>query len=42
MLKLGECRKMAPRPFEAWLSYDHPSDRTRITAAIRWKAEHLR
>jgi hypothetical protein len=26
---------------EEFLFYDHPSGRTRITAAMRWKAEHL-
>jgi STE24 endopeptidase len=42
MLKLGEYRKMDPGAFEEWFFYDHPSGRTRITAAMRWKAEHLR
>jgi STE24 endopeptidase len=41
MLKLGEYRKMDPTPLEEFLFYDHPSGRTRITAAMRWKAEHL-
>jgi STE24 endopeptidase len=40
MLKLGEYRKMDPTPLEEFLFYDHPSGRTRITAAMRWKAEH--
>jgi STE24 endopeptidase len=39
-LLLGEYRKMAPGPVEEFLFYDHPSGRTRITAAMRWKAEH--
>jgi STE24 endopeptidase len=42
ILKLGEYRKMDPGPLEEWFFYDHPSGRTRITAAMRWKAEHLR
>jgi STE24 endopeptidase len=42
ILKLGEYRKMDPGPLEEWIFYDHPSGRTRITAAMRWKAEHLR
>jgi len=25
---------------EAFIFYDHPSGRTRITAAMRWRAEH--
>ena len=38
-LKLGEYRKLAPGPFEEWFFYDHPSGRSRITMAMRWKAE---
>src|SRR5581483_5933278 len=38
---LGEYRKLDPRPLEEFIFYDHPSGRTRITAAMRWKAEHL-
>jgi STE24 endopeptidase len=38
---LGEYRKMDPGPVEEFLFYDHPSGRTRITAAMRWKAENL-
>jgi STE24 endopeptidase len=41
MLKLGEYRKMDPGPIEEFVFYDHPSGRTRIAAAMRWKAEHL-
>ena len=37
---LGEYRKLDPRPLEEFIFYDHPSGRTRITAAMRWKAEH--
>ena len=40
-LKLGEYRKLDPGPLEEFIFYDHPSGRTRITAAMRWKAEHL-
>jgi len=39
-LLLGEYRKMDPGPMEEFMFYDHPSGRTRITAAMRWKAEH--
>jgi STE24 endopeptidase len=39
-LLLGEYRKMDPGPVEEFLFYDHPSGRTRITAAMRWKAEN--
>ena len=37
---LGEYRKLDPSPIEEFVFYDHPSGRTRITAAMRWKAEH--
>jgi len=40
-LKLGEYRKLAPGPVEEFIFFDHPSGRTRITAAMRWKAEHV-
>jgi STE24 endopeptidase len=39
-LLLGEYRKMDPSPLEEFIFYDHPSGRTRIAAAMRWKAEH--
>jgi STE24 endopeptidase len=39
-LMLGEYRKLDPSPLEEFLFYDHPSGRTRITAAMRWKAGH--
>ena len=40
-LKLGQYRKLDPGPVEEFIFFDHPSGRTRITAAMRWKAEHL-
>jgi STE24 endopeptidase len=40
-LMLGEYRKLDPGPIEEFIFFDHPSGRTRITAAMRWKAEHL-
>lgn len=39
-LKLSEYRKMEPGPLEETFFYDHPSGRTRILTAMRWKAEH--
>lgn len=39
-MMLGEYRKLDPGPVEEFLFYDHPGGRTRITAAMRWKAEH--
>jgi STE24 endopeptidase len=40
-LMLGEYRKLDPSPLEEMIFFDHPSGRTRITAAMRWKAEHM-
>jgi STE24 endopeptidase len=40
-LMLGEYRKLDPSPLEEVLLYDHPSGRSRIQMAMRWKAEHL-
>ena len=40
-LKLGEYRKLNPGPVEEMLLFDHPSGRTRIFSAMRWKAENL-
>jgi len=39
-LMLGEYRKLDPGPIEEFIFSDHPSGRTRITAAMRWKAGH--
>ncbi|MDQ2712734.1 MAG: M48 family metallopeptidase [Acidobacteriota bacterium] len=40
-LLLGEYRKLDPTPLEEFVFFDHPSGRTRIYAAMRWKAENL-
>ena len=40
-LKLAEYRKLAPTPLEEFLLFDHPSGRSRILMAMRWKAENL-
>jgi Zn-dependent protease with chaperone function len=40
-LLLGEYRKLDPSALEEAVFFDHPSGRTRITAAMRWKAENL-
>jgi Zn-dependent protease with chaperone function len=40
-LKLSEYRKLDPTPLEEFVFYDHPSGRSRIFMAMRWKAEHL-
>jgi STE24 endopeptidase len=39
-LKLSEYRKLEPGPVEELIFFDHPSGRTRIRTAMRWKAEH--
>jgi len=40
-LLLGEYRKLSPGPIEEAIFFDHPSGRTRIHAAMRWKAANL-
>jgi STE24 endopeptidase len=40
-LKLSEYRKLDPTPLEEFIFYDHPSGRSRISVAMRWKAERL-
>jgi len=40
-LKLGDYRKLDPSPIEEFIFFDHPSGRTRISAAMRWKRENL-
>jgi STE24 endopeptidase len=37
-LQLSEYRKLAPGPLEEFIFFDHPSGRTRILTAMRWKA----
>jgi STE24 endopeptidase len=41
MLKLSSYRKLEPGKWEEIIFYDHPSGRTRIQAAMRWKKEHM-
>jgi STE24 endopeptidase len=41
MLKLSTYRKLEPGRWEEAIFYDHPSGRTRIDAAMRWKKEHI-
>ena len=40
-LKVSDYRKLEPSPLEEWIFYDHPSGRSRIQMAMKWKAEHL-
>jgi STE24 endopeptidase len=40
-LKLSTYRKLEPGALEEFVFYDHPSGRTRIFGAMRWKAAHL-
>lgn len=40
-LLLGEYRKLDPSPLEEFIFFDHPSGRTRIYAAMRWKQQNL-
>jgi Zn-dependent protease with chaperone function len=41
-LHLAEYRKLSPSTVEEFIFFDHPSGRTRIFSAMRWKAEHLK
>jgi STE24 endopeptidase len=41
MLKLSRYRKLDPGKWEEIIFYDHPSGRTRIETAMRWKKEHI-
>ncbi|HEV7672422.1 MAG TPA: M48 family metallopeptidase [Thermoanaerobaculia bacterium] len=41
-LLLGEYRKLEPSPLEEWIFFDHPSGRSRILMAMKWKKEHLK
>lgn len=41
-LLLSDYRKMNPGPVEEFVFYDHPSGRTRIFTAMRWKAYEQR
>ncbi|MDE2265986.1 MAG: M48 family metallopeptidase [Alphaproteobacteria bacterium] len=41
VLKLSTYRKLSPSPWEEFVFFDHPSGRTRIWEAMRWKAEHI-
>ena len=40
-MKLATYRKLDPGPLEEFLFYDHPSGKSRILMAMRWKSEHL-
>jgi STE24 endopeptidase len=40
-MKLSEYRKMSPGYWEEIILFDHPSGKTRIYNAMRWKAENL-
>ncbi len=41
MLKLSTYRKLEPGKWDEMIFYDHPSGRSRIEAAMRWKKEHI-
>jgi len=40
MLRDADAANLDPSPIEEWLFYDHPSARSRIETAMRWRAEH--
>jgi STE24 endopeptidase len=39
-MKLSQYRKIEPSPLEEAIFFDHPSGKTRVETAMRWKAEH--
>jgi len=41
MLKLSTYRKLEPGRWEEMIFFTHPSGRTRIETAMRWKKEHI-
>jgi STE24 endopeptidase len=41
MLKLAEYRKTEPGPMEEFVFFDHPSARSRILMAMRWREQQL-
>lgn len=41
-MKLSEYRKIDPGYLEEMLLFDHPSGRTRVNTAMKWKAEQIR
>lgn len=41
ILKLSTTRKLEPGTLEETVFFDHPSGRTRIQSALRWKKEHI-
>jgi STE24 endopeptidase len=40
-MKLSTYRKINPGYWEEIIFYDHPSGKTRVLSAMKWKAEHL-
>lgn len=40
-MKLSTYRKIEPGKWEEIIFFDHPSGRTRVETAMRWKAEHI-
>jgi STE24 endopeptidase len=41
-MKLSEYRKINPGSFEEIIFYDHPSGKTRVMMAMKWKAENIK
>jgi len=40
-MKLSDYRKIDPSSLEEFIFYDHPSGKTRVLMAMKWKAEHV-
>jgi STE24 endopeptidase len=41
LIRDADATKLDPSAVEEWLFYDHPSARSRILQAMKWRAEHL-
>ena len=41
MIRDSDAAKLDPAALEEWLFYNHPSARSRIFVAMRWRAEHM-
>jgi STE24 endopeptidase len=40
MIHDADTARLSPTPLDVWLFYSHPSDKARVEAAMRWRAEH--
>ncbi|MBL8549656.1 MAG: M48 family metalloprotease [Hyphomonadaceae bacterium] len=41
MIHDADTARLSPTPLDVFLFYSHPSDKSRVETAMRWRAEHL-